>query len=187
MDCTEVRYDMRQASPEDAAENRKTAQLVFRLNHTEPFTDEYMSVLRELFGDRIGEGSYVAAPISGAALSRLTIGRRVFINSNLLAMSRGGVTIGDDVQIAANVSLISNNHDFYDRQVLLCKPVEICSHAWIGANAVILPGVRVGRFAVVGAGAVVTRDVPDYAVVAGNPARVIKLLDRERCERQCEV
>ena len=86
--------------------------------------------------------------------------------------------------IAANVSLITNNHDPYDRQVLLCKPVRIKRGAWVGANATILPGVTVGEYAIVAAGSVVTKDVPDYAVAAGNPAKVIKTLDRERFKRQ---
>ena len=90
----------------------------------------------------------------------------------------------DDVQIAANVSLISNNHDLYDRAILTCKPVLICKGSWIGANAVILPGVRVGKHAIVGAGAVVTKDVPDYAVAVGNPAKVIKMLDKERFQEE---
>ncbi|MBR3361840.1 MAG: acyltransferase, partial [Lachnospiraceae bacterium] len=96
---------------------------------------------------------------------------------NCLMMSRGGITIEDDAMIAANVSLISNNHDPYDRQVLLCKPVTIRKGAWVGANSTILPGVTVGKYAIVAAGAVVTKDVPDYAVVGGNPAKVIKYLD----------
>jgi acetyltransferase-like isoleucine patch superfamily enzyme len=82
--------------------------------------------------------------------------------------------------LAANVSLISNNHDLYDRAVLLCKPVKVCKGAWIGAGAMIMPGVRVGRYAVVGAGAIVTKDVEDYQVVVGNPARPIKTLDKKR-------
>ena len=99
---------------------------------------------------------------------------------NCLMMSRGGITIEDDVMIAANVSLITNNHDVYDRPVLLCKPVHIKQGAWIGANATILPGVTVGKYAVVAAGSIVTKDVPDYTVVAGNPAKVIKELDKEK-------
>lgn len=75
----------------------------------------------------------------------LKIGRGVFVNSNLLAMARGGITIGDHARIAANVQLISNNHDPYNLDVLLCKPVEIGDYAWIGAGATILPGVRAGR------------------------------------------
>lgn len=143
-------------------------------------TEEYANVLKELFRDNIGENSYVAAPLNGAAIENLKIGSHVFINSNLLAMSRGGITIEDNVQIAGNVSLLSNNHDLYDRDVLLCKPIVIRKGAWIGANAVILAGVEVGKHAVVGAGAVVTKDVPDYAVVAGNPAKVIKTLDKSK-------
>ena len=68
----------------------------------------------------------------------------------------------------------------YDRLVLLCKPIVIRESAWIGAGATILPGIEVGKHAVVGAGAIVTKDVPDYAVVVGNPAKVIKTLDPEK-------
>ena len=106
----------------------------------------------------------------------------VFINSNLLAMARGGITIEDGAQIAANVQLISNNHDSYDLAVLTCKPVLIKKAAWIGAGATILPGVSVGKHAVVGAASVVTKDVPDYAVAVGNPAKVIKYLDPDQFE-----
>ena len=95
-------------------------------------------------------------------------------------MARGGITIEDGAQIAANVQLLSNNHDPYDLQVLTCKPVLIKEGAWIGAGATVLPGVCVGKHAVVGAASVVTKDVPDYAVVVGNPAKVIKMLDEDR-------
>lgn len=184
MECKETRVDVREHSPEELAEARRQTELLFQLNQTNPVTEEYNVLLKELFGDNIGEGSFVAAPFSGAALNRLKIGKNVFINSNLLAMSRGEITIEDDVMIAANVSLISNNHDPYERMVLTCKPVLIQKGAWIGANAVILPGVSVGRYAIVGAGSVVTRDVPDYAVVVGNPAKVVKTLDAERLEKE---
>ena len=72
------------------------------------------------------------------------IGRNVFINSNLLAMARGGITIEDNAMIAANVQLISNNHDPYDLCTLTCKPVLIREYAWVGAGATILPGVCIG-------------------------------------------
>ena len=95
-------------------------------------------------------------------------------------MARGGIMIGDDVQIAANVQLLSNNHDLYDRAILTCKPIEIKQGAWIGAGATILPGVTVGRHAIVGAASVVTHDVGDYEVAVGNPAKVIRKLDPEK-------
>ena len=63
---------------------------------------------------------------------------------------------------------------------LTCKPVLIREYAWVGAGATILPGVCIGRHAIVGAGSVVTKDVPDYAVAVGNPAKVIKMLDKEK-------
>ncbi len=178
----EIRVDTREFTPDELDMYTRQSQLMYKLNHTMPATGEYIAAMTELFEDRIGEGSLVSAPISGAALDRLEIGNRVFINSNLLAMARGGITIEDDVQIAANVQLISNNHDPYDRNVLLCKPILIKKGAWIGAGASVMPGVTVGRHAIVGAAAVVTKDVPDYAVVVGAPAKVVKTLDAELFE-----
>ena len=99
-------------------------------------------------------------------------------------MARGGITIEDEAQLAANIQLITNNHDFYDRPILPCKPILICKGAWVGAGATILPGIRIGKHAVVGAASVVTKDVPDYAVAVGNPARVIKMLDADKFEDQ---
>ena len=176
----EERVDLRIPNPEETEKGRQQAQLVFKLNHTMPMTDEYTEIMNQLFQNKIGEGSYVAAPLQVVCADKVSIGRNVFINSNSLMMSRGSITIEDDVLIAANVSLISNNHDLYERQVLTCKPVVVKQGAWIGAGATILPGVTVGRYAVVGAASVVTHDVPDYAVVVGNPAKVIKVLDESR-------
>ena len=100
--------------------------------------------------------------------------------NNCLMMSAGGITIDDDVMIAANVQVITNNHDPYDRLLLHCKTVHICRGAWIGAGSSILPGVTVGEYAIVGAGSIVTKDVPPYAVVVGSPAKVVKYLDKEK-------
>ena len=180
MECTEEAIDLRETSPELAAEYRRDRIKLHRLNHAEPDSEEYTAVMRELFRT-LGEGSVVRAPvISVAHAAGISIGRNVFINGGALFMARGGITIEDNVQIAANVQLISNNHDVYDRSILLCKPVLIREGAWIGAGATILPGVCIGRHAVVGAASVVTKDVPDYGVVVGNPAKVIKLLDPAR-------
>ena len=85
-----------------------------------PNTEEYNDLLKELLGDNLGENSMVMAPIAGAAFDHIKIGNNVFINSNSLLMARGGITTEDDVMLAANVQLLSNNHDEYDRQVLLC-------------------------------------------------------------------
>lgn len=180
MECNEIIADMRELSAEDREKGRKITELLFKLNHTLPMTEEYQAVLKEIFGENIGTGSYVTAPLNGAALDKMKIGSNVYINANMLAMARGGITIEDDVQIAGNVSLLTNNHDPYDRMILPCKPILIKKGAWIGANVVVLRGISVGKHAIVGAGSVVTKDVPDYAVVVGNPAKVIKMLDPEK-------
>lgn len=174
------RVDMDELPAEELEKYARQGELVFKLNHTMPMTPEYDEILKELFGDNLGENSRVMAPISGAALDKLVIGDNVFINSNCLAMARGGITIEDDVMLAANVQLLSNNHDEYSRNVLLCKPIHIKKGAWIGAGATILPGVTIGEYAIVGASAVVTKDVGDYEVVAGVPARLMKTLDKDK-------
>ena len=174
------RVDMDELPAEELEKYARQGELVFKLNHTMPMTPEYDEILKELFGENLGENSRVMAPISGAALDKLVIGDNVFINSNCLAMARGGITIEDDVMLAANVQLLSNNHDEYSRNVLLCKPIHIKKGAWIGAGATILPGVTIGEYAIVGASAVVTKDVGDYEVVAGVPVRVMKTLDKDK-------
>ena len=92
----------------------------------------------------------------------------------------GPVTIGNHVNLAQGIVVTALNHNFkdttlyIDEQGISTNPVVIGDDVWIGANAVILPGVTIGRHAVVAAGAVVTKDVPDYCVVGGVPARIIK-------------
>ena len=174
------RVDMDQMTEEELQESFRQSQLLFKLNHTMPMTPEYDEVLKELMGDNLGENSRIMAPLSGAALDNLVVGDNVFINSNCLAMARGGITIEDDVMLAANVQLLSNNHDEYNRNVLLCKPIHIKKGAWIGAGVSILPGVTIGEYAIVGAGAIVTKDVGDYEVAVGVPAKVVKTLDKEK-------
>lgn len=90
----------------------------------------------------------------------------------------GGITIEDDVQIGPRVNLTSGNHPLApsERTTVIPRPIVIKRNAWIGAAATILPGVTVGENAVVAAGAVVSRDVPDNTVVAGVPAKVVKEL-----------
>lgn len=94
----------------------------------------------------------------------------------------GPVTIGDHVILAQGITVTALNHNFMDRNTPIClqgvatKPVVIHDDVWIGANAVILPGVTIGHHAVVAAGAVVTKDVPDCCVVAGVPAKIIKTI-----------
>ena len=119
-----------------------------------PFTDEYYALVRELFGENLGEGATVMSGLTGVCFDKVHIGRNVMIMNNCLMMSRGGITIEDGAMIAANVQLIANNHDLQDRTIL--------------------SGVTVGENAVVAAGAVVTKDVAPGTIVGGNPAKFIK-------------
>jgi acetyltransferase-like isoleucine patch superfamily enzyme len=95
----------------------------------------------------------------------------------------GKIYIGDYTQIASNVGIVSANHDVHDSRVHdHPKNVRIGKYCWIGMNSVILPGVELGNFTVVGAGSIVTKSFPDgFCVIAGNPARLIRLLDRSKC------
>lgn len=170
----EVRIDMLKPEEADPAEGIRCAQLCFKINHTMPMTEEYNRLVSELFMGNIGEGSRVMSPLTVVRGNRVKIGRNVVVMNNSLFMAAGGITIEDDVMVAANVQLISNNHDLYDHQILTCKPVRLKRNCWVGAGATILPGITVGENAVVAAGAVVTKDVEDNTVVGGNPAKIIK-------------
>ena len=171
----EIRIDLRKATPAEMEQGIKDAQLCFKLNHTMPYTEEYDTILRELLGE-IGEGSRLLTPTTIVRGKNVKIGKRVTVMNNSLFMSAGGITIEDDVLVAANAQLISNNHDPEEHAILTCKPVVLKRNCWIGAGATILPGVTVGENAIVGAGAVVTKDVAPNTVVGGIPAKLIKRL-----------
>lgn len=108
----------------------------------------------------------------------IEIGNNVEINENVRI--RQNVKIGNDVLIAPNVQLISINHEFSDistpirNQSEIKGKIEIEDDVWIGTNVIVLPNVKIGRGSIVGAGSIVTKDVPEFAIVAGNPAKIIK-------------
>ena len=169
----EIRINLREESPERKAESKRSTQLCFKINHTMPMTEECDALIRELFPN-MGENTRVQPPLQVNLGNKVKIGSNVSIMYNLLCMSGGGITIEDGALIAANCSLISNNHDFKDRQILTCKPILIKKNAWIGAGSTILPGVTIGENAIVAAGSIVTKDVADNTLVAGVPAKFIK-------------
>ena len=109
----------------------------------------------------------------------VTIGRHSWVGPFCLVYGNGEVSIGDNVLIAAHTSINTVSHHFercdipINDQGIYCDPVRIEDDAWIGMNAVILQGVRIGKGAIVGAGAVVTRDVPPWSIVMGVPARIV--------------
>lgn len=146
-----------------------------------------MEISRKLFG-RVGRNLRLYLPIRVDVGCNTFVGDNVLINQNCTFLDLGTITIGNRVLIAPDVKiytvthpLIANErcHDFPDDPIEIfniIKPVTIGNDVWIGGGAIILPGVSIGNGAVVGAGSVVTKNVPENAVVAGNPAKIIKKL-----------
>ncbi len=155
----------------------RDTQLNHKFNQAVPYTEEWTSLMKELFHNQVGENTLIFNELTVVLPKNVTIGSGCTIMNGVVMMGAGGITIENNVLIGAQAKLISNNHDVYDRAVLTVKPVLIKEGAWIGAGVSVLPGVTVGKYAVVGANSVVTKDVPDYAVVVGIPAKVVKYLD----------
>lgn len=118
--------------------------------------------------------------------ARLRVGTNTFPGDSpgVYINADNGVEVGDFTNIGPNVGLISANHDFLDNDLRVpAAPLVLGRFCWIGMGAVILPGVCLGDFTIVGAGAVVTKSFPEgYCVLGGNPARLLKTLDRAACE-----
>lgn len=130
----------------------------------------------ELLGIEIDETTTVSLPFYTDWGMNITIGKECFINMGCTFMDRGGITIGDKVLIGPKVNLITENHpeDSELRRYVYSKPIHIKKGAWIGAAATILPGVTIGENAMVAAGAVVSKSVPDNTIVGGVPAKIIR-------------
>jgi len=138
-------------------------------------------ILEELLG-AIGPGTVLRAPFHCDYGHHLSIGAHTFVNFGLVVLDVARVTIGDDVQIGPNVQLLTATHpldaDLRRAKWEAAEPIAIGDNVWIGGGALVLPGVAIGQDAVVGAGAVVTRDVPAGVLAVGNPARVVRTLER---------
>ena len=153
-----------------------------KFNLAEPESEEFYKLMHELFNNQIGEKSSIRNPCTVVEPNKVKMGKNSIIMNNALLMASGGIEIGDYTMVAAHAKLISNDHDLYDRRILTMLPIKIGNHVWVGAGATILKGVTVGDHAIIGGGSVVTKDVPPYAVVVGNPAKVVKYLTPEKFE-----
>lgn len=169
--------------PELAAHHLRAMDLVDAFNATsarEP--QQRRRLLVELLG-AIGEGTEIRPPLRVDYGSHLRVGARTFVNFGLVALDVAPITIGDDVQIGTNVQLLTPTHPV-DPQLRRDKweaaePVAIGDNVWLGSGVIVLPGVTIGENTVVGAGAVVTRDLPANVAAVGNPAHVVRTIDAQ--------
>ncbi|MFF2606775.1 sugar O-acetyltransferase [Arthrobacter koreensis] len=166
--------------PQLEADSLRAASLSDQYNRLSPQDpDAAAPLLAELLGG-IGEQSVIRAPLFVDYGKYLTVGARTFINFNLTALDVAAITIGDDVQIGPNVQLLTPTHPLEAEarrdKLEAAKPITIGNNVWLGGGVIVLPGVNIGENTVVGAGSVVTRDLPANVVAVGNPARVIREL-----------
>jgi maltose O-acetyltransferase len=166
--------------PELVAEHRSCRLLVERFNATSVAEPEArQTILRELLGG-LGDGAEIRPPFQCDYGYPTNIGSRSFVNYGAVFLDCAPVTIGDDVQIATGVQLLTAAHPLdpeprRDRWES-AHPISIGDGAWLGSGVIVCPGVSIGRDTVVGAGSVVTGDLPPRVLAVGNPARVVRSL-----------
>ena len=156
---------------------RITAEINGRYHEPE----ELRALFSELIGRPVDESFGLFPPFYTDCGKNIHVGKQVFINMGCKFQDQGGIFIGDGSLIGHNVVLATLNHAIppEDRSSMLPAPIRIGRHVWIGANATVLPGVTIGDGAIIAAGAVVTRDVPENAIVGGVPARVMRRFKEE--------
>ena len=158
------------------ADVQRTMRLAAEMNtgyHTEAEVRDYM---RQITGSDIDETLRIFTPFHINYGKKTTFGRDCFVNFGCTFLALGGITIEDDVFIGPHCVLATEYHpeNPETRHSLLTKPIVVKRNAWLGANVTVLAGVTIGENAIVAAGSVVTKDVPDNMVVAGSPAKVIR-------------
>jgi len=167
--------------PELVSDRLRTRQLCHELNASAPAAaDDRRRLLAALFGTMTDV--WLEPPFYCDYGSNITLGRKVFFNFNCVVLDVMGVTIGDHTLFGPAVQIYTAMHptdaDERRRGLEFAKPVKIGSDVWVGGAAVICPAVTIGDRAVIGAGSVVTRDVPPDSFAAGNPCRVIRAIGR---------
>ena len=160
---------------EERLENKKK---IYRFNHMPPEEwDSREDLLREILG-KAGKNLHVEPPFHCDYGYNIEVGDNFFANYNLVILDVGKVRIGDNAQIAPNVALYTAGHpvhpDSRNTGYEYGIGITIGNNVWLGGNVCVLPGVTIGDNAVIGAGSVVTRDVPANCIAAGNPCRVIR-------------
>lgn len=161
---------------------QEAIRIGMELNNSYHTPEELREIMGRLTGRNIDDTFRLFPPFYTDFGKNITFGKDVFINSGCHFQDQGGITIGDGSLIGHNVVLATINHDLNPKNNRKNHylPIKIGSHVWIGSNATILPGVTIGDWAIVAAGAVVACDVPTMTVVGGIPAKVLKMISAER-------
>ncbi len=166
--------------PDLNAEREQARELFRRFNLTAA-VPERAAILQQLLG-HIGQDSIIEAPFYCSYGRNIHIGDYVYLNFSCTIFDNNEVRIGNHVMIGPGVQIYTAAHPVQAQARIqgweVAKPILIEDNVWIGGAAILLPGVSIGRNAVVGAGAVVTRSVPQNTIVAGNPARQIRKIDQ---------
>lgn len=165
---------------EERLENQKR---IYRYNHLPPEEwDQLDTLLREILG-KAGKVVHIMPPFHCDYGYNIEVGENFFANYNFTVLDVGPVRIGDNAQIAPNVSIYTAGHpvhpDSRNSGYEYGIGITIGDNVWIGGNACILPGVTIGNNVVIGAGSVVTRDLPDNVIAVGNPCRVVRQITEE--------
>ena len=158
--------------------SQEALKITAKLNGQYHTPDEVRQMMAELTASEIDESFGMFPPFYTDCGKNIKIGKRVFINAGCQFQDQGGIEIGDDVLIGPQTIIATLNHDPdpEKRGGMFAKSVKIGNKVWLGARVTICPGVTIGEGAIVGAGAVVAKDVPPRTVVAGVPAKVIKMI-----------
>lgn len=161
--------------------SQEAYRLYTRLNNMYHTPQEICQIMSEITGTKIDSSFRIFTPYYTDFGKNTRFRKKVFVNSCCHFQDQGGITIGDNVLIDHNVVLATINHDLNPSMERKNHhaPIQIRNSVWIGSNVVILSGVTIGDWAVIAAGAVVSKDVPPYAIVGGVPAKIIKTIDPE--------
>lgn len=166
-----------------AEERLKARKLVQEFNLSEP---EDLAKRTELIGrilGKVGKNAYIEPPFRCDYGSNIEIGDDFYANYNCIVLDVAKVTIGNNVMLAPNVAIYTAGHPIHPESrksgYEYGIPITIGDNVWIGGNVVVNPGVNIGDNAVIGAGSIVTRDIPDNAIAVGNPCRVVRYITEE--------
>lgn len=155
---------------------QEAIKITMEINSKYHTPEEIVELFSKLTGKEVDKSFKLFPPFYSECGINITVGKNVFINACCRFQDQGGITIGDNCFIGHNVTLATLNHDLNpnNRSTMIPKRITIGKNVWIGSDSTILPGITVGDGAIIGAGSVVTKDVPKNTIVGGNPAKVIK-------------